>query len=127
MSKQRSTRRPRKQTANRPTNGDGDPHEERSAEAITIAWTASVTGVFLADLVTIAAHFYARSNPESKTAPPFEAIMLLTACVMGLASLALLPIVWRVSRLKPPLGIVVFATLVAAAPIVVTLARLVGP
>ncbi len=86
-----------------------------------------MTGVFLADLVTIAAHFYARSNPESKTAPPFEAIMLLTACVMGLASLALLPIVWRVSRLKPPLGIVVFATLVAAAPIVVTLARLVGP
>jgi multisubunit Na+/H+ antiporter MnhC subunit len=124
MSKQRSTRRPRKRQANRPTNGDRNPHEERSAEAITVAWTASVTSVFLADLVTIAGHFYARSHPESKTALPFEAIMLLTACVMGLASLSLLLVVWRVSRLKPPPSFVVFATLVAAAPMVVTIARL---
>ncbi len=127
MSKPRSNRRPPKRKPARPTSGSSDPHEERSAEAITIAWTASVTSVFLADLVTIVAHFYARSHPGSKTAPPFEAIMLLTAAVLGLASLALLPVVWRVSRLKPPTGFVVFAALVAAAPVVVTLARLVGP
>src|SRR3989304_3016524 len=108
MSKQRSTRRPQKRKPARPASGGSDPHEERSAEAITIAWTASVTSVFLADLVTIAAHFYARSHPGSKAAVPFEAIMLLTACVMGLASLALLPIVWSVSRLKPPAGVVGF-------------------
>ena len=86
-----------------------------------------MTAVFLADLVTIAAHFYSRSYPEAKSAPAFEAIMLLTASVMGLASLALLPVAWHTSRLKPPLGFAVFAALVAAAPIVVTLARLVGP
>jgi predicted membrane-bound mannosyltransferase len=83
-----------------------------------------VTSVLLADLVTIAAHFYADAHPESKTARPFEAIMLLTGCVLGVVSLALLAVVWRVSRLKPPRGFVVFAALVAAAPIVVTVARL---
>jgi hypothetical protein len=122
MSKQRPGRRPRKKPSG-PLRS-GEPPEERSTEAITIAWTASVTSVLLADLVTIVAHFYARSHPESKTAPPFEAIMLLTACVMGLVSLVLLVVVWRVSRLKPPLGFVVFAALVAAAPILVTVARL---
>jgi len=125
MSKQQFNQRPQKRKKSaRPTDGGGDPHEERSTEAVTVAWTASVTSVLLADLATIIAHFYAQNHPESKTAPPFEAIMLLTACVMGLISLVLLAVVWRVSRLKPPSGFVVFAAAVAAAPIVATVARL---
>ena len=120
MSKQRSKRRRERQTRS----ANAVPQEDRPAEVITIAWTASVTSVFLADVVTIAAHFYARSHPESKLAPAFEAIMLLTACVIGLASLALLVVVWRVSRLKPPMGFVVFAALVAAAPVIATAMRL---
>jgi len=83
-----------------------------------------VTSVLLADLVTIVAHFHARSHPESKTAPPFEAIMLLTACAMGLASVTLLAVVWRVRRLKPPMGFTVFAALVAVAPVIVVAVRL---
>jgi hypothetical protein len=119
VSKKRTKRKPQ------PTkHGETIRQEDRAAEAITIAWTASVTSVLLADVVTIVAHFYARSHPESKVAPPFEAIMLLTGCVLGLASLAMLVVVWRVSRLKPPRGFVVFAALVAAAPIATTVARL---
>ena len=91
-----------------------------------VAWTASVMSVFMADLATIAAHFYTRFHPDSKTAPPFEAIMLLTACFLGVASLALLAVVWRKSRMKPPRGFVVFAICVAIAPIVVTIAKLVN-
>lgn len=91
---------------------------------MTVAWTAAVTSVFFCDLVTVAAHFYARSHPESKVAAPFAAIMLLTAAVMGIAALALLPVVWATSRLKPPLGFVVFAALVAAAPVIVVAVRL---
>ncbi len=122
MAKQRSDRRTQKKRGGLAPNHQ--PCEERSTEAITIAWIASVTSVLVADVVTIAAHFYARSHPESKTAPPFEAIMLLTACLMGLVSLGLLPIVWRTSRLKPPPGFVVFAALIAMAPVLVTIARL---
>lgn len=91
---------------------------------MVVAWTASVMSVFMADLATIAAHFYAEGHPGSKTAPLFAAIMLLTACLLGLASLGLLAVVWRISRLRPPTGFAVFAALVAAAPLIVIVARL---
>jgi hypothetical protein len=106
---------------------DAGSDQDQAANAITIAWTASVTAVFLADLATIAAHFFSRSHPDAKTAPVFAAIMLLTACLMGMASLALLIVVWRVQRLKPPQGFIVFAALVAAAPILATIVRLTTP
>ena len=123
MSQRRNQRRRGRKAARTPRNSHPPP-EDRAADAITIAWTVSVTAVFLADLVTIAAHFYARAQPESKTAPAFEAIMLLAASVLGLASLALVPVVWHVRSVKPPPGFVVFAALVAAAPIVATIGRL---
>lgn len=90
-----------------------------------VAWIASVMSVLMANLATIAAHFYARYHPDSKLAPPFEAIMLLTACCLGVASLALLGVVWRTSQFKPPSGFAAFAACIAIAPIVVTIARLV--
>lgn len=103
---------------------DADSDQDQAADAITIAWTTSVSAVFLADLATIAAHFCARSNPASNTAPLFEAIMLLTACLFGIAALVLLIVVWRVSRLKPPIGFAAFAVSVAAAPVLAVIFRL---
>ena len=115
MSKRRSDRRSQLKSA---------AQEEPAVEAITIAWTSSVVCVLAANMVTVVAHIYARNHPESKAAPVFEAIMLLTACLMGLISLALLPIVWRTSRLKPPLGFTVFDVLVSIAPVIAVVARI---
>lgn len=98
--------------------------ESRPSEAITIAWTSSVTGTFVADLVVIAAHFYARANPDAAAAKALEAIMLLSAAMMGAISLGLLVAVWRTRRVKPPRGFVVFAVLIAAAPLVTLAGRL---
>jgi hypothetical protein len=112
---QRKNRRPR---------ASRDPAESRASEAVTIAWTVSVTGVFVADLIVVAAHLYARSHPSVQPAKALEAIMLLSAGVMGAVSLVLLPVVWQTRRMKPPQGYVVFAILVAAAPIIVLVARL---
>jgi hypothetical protein len=100
-----------------------EPAETRASEAVTIAWTVSVTGVFVADLIVVAAHLYARSGPPAQPARALEAIMLLSAAIMGAASLALLPVVWRTRRLKPPQGYVVFAAFVAVAPIIVLIGR----
>lgn len=121
MSKRPS--RPR-QKRTRP-NATRESTESRASEAVTIAWTSSVTGVLVADLVVIAAHLYARSHPDAQAAKALEAIMLLSAAVMGAASLALMPVVWRSRRVKPPQGYAVFAILVATAPIFVLVARLV--
>jgi hypothetical protein len=98
--------------------------ESRASEAVTIAWTSAVTGAFIADLIVIAAHLYARSDPDAQAARALEAIMLLSAAVMGAISLALLAVVWRTRQLKPPRGYMVFAILVAVAPMVALVGRL---
>jgi hypothetical protein len=43
---------------------------------------------------------------------------------LGLASLALMPVVWHVRKVPPPKGFAVFAAIVAAAPILVTIYQL---
>jgi len=116
---------PRKTRGKKPRRRDGRaPVETRASEAVTIAWTVSVTGALVADLIVVAAHLYARNHPQAQPARALEAIMLLSAAIMGMASLALLPVVWRTRRLKPPQGYVVFAAFVAATPIIVLVGRL---
>jgi hypothetical protein len=117
------TRHLRKQKKPRP-NAPSQPAESRANEAVTIAWTSSVTGVLVADLIVIAAHLYGRSNPDAQAAKALEAIMLLSAAVMGAISLALLVVVWRSRIVKPPRGYMVFAALVTAAPIIALAGRL---
>jgi hypothetical protein len=123
----RTAMRKKRRTARRQhfqADGRREGAESRASEAVTIAWTVSVTGVLVCDLIVAAAHWYVRSHPNAQPARAFEAIMLLSAALMGAVSLALLPVVWRTRRLKPPQGYVVFAALVAAAPIIVLAARL---
>ncbi len=103
---------------------DREPAESRAAEAVTIAWTVSVTSVFVADTIVIAAHLYSLSNPTAQAAKVLEAIMLISAAAMGTISLLLLVAAWRTRRLKPPQGYTIFAVLVAAAPITALLGRL---
>jgi hypothetical protein len=101
-----------------------EPSESRASEAVTIAWTSSVTGVFIADLIVIAAHLYARFSPDADAAKILEAIMLLSAATMGAISLVLLLVVWRTRIVKPPVGFTVFAGTVAIGPIVTLIGRL---
>jgi len=103
-----------------------EPAESRASEALTIAWTVSVTGALVADLMLLAAHLYVRSYPEAQRAKFFAALLLLLASGMGAVSLGLLPAVWRTRRLKPPQGYVVFALVVAVTPILAMVARLFG-
>ena len=98
--------------------------ESGAAEAITIAWTVSVTSVFVVDLIVIAAHLYSRSNPSAQSARVLEAIMLISAAAMGTISLALLVVALRTRRMKPPHGYMIFAALVAVAPIIALVGRL---
>jgi hypothetical protein len=122
----KSKRPPRKQPSKlkAATRAVETTSEEQAAVAITVAWTVSVSAVLMADLATIVVHFYRLANPESKPAEVFVAIMLLTACVIGLVSLALMPVVWHVRRVRPPKGFAVFAGSVAAAPVLVAIYRL---
>jgi hypothetical protein len=115
MKKTRPDRRPSKK---------GQPPEEPAIDAITVAWTSSVVCVLTANSVLILTRIYLMNHPESQTGSLFAAIMLLTAGLLGLISLGLLAVVWRTSRLKPPLGFSGFAALVSLAPVVATAIQL---
>jgi hypothetical protein len=117
-------KRSKPERRNGPTRSYGSPVESHASDMITVAWTVSVTGVLIADFVVAAAHLFVRNFPKAEPARWLEAIMLFSAAAMGAVSLALLPVVWRTRRVKPPQGYIVFAVLVAIAPIIAMLGRL---
>jgi hypothetical protein len=92
----RKPKKVRQKSAHRPASHEYE--ETTASEAVTIAWTVSVTSVFVADLIVIAAHLYARSDPSAKAARVLEAVMLISAAAMGAISLALLVTAWRTRR-----------------------------
>lgn len=98
--------------------------ESRASEALTVAWTVTVTTVLMCNLAILAAHFYLSSNPEAKRMEMLQELMLLTGIMVGTLSLILLPIVMRVRRVPPPTGLVAFSVCLAAAPILVFVMRL---
>jgi hypothetical protein len=118
------SKRHKSRRSKRPNPGRREPAESRASETLTVAWTVSVIGTLFADLMFVGAHLLVRSNPDAPTLNHLEVILLLSAAAMGGVSLALLPIVWRARQIKPPQGFVIFAVLVAIAPITITVARL---
>jgi hypothetical protein len=121
--KNNSTKSERRRLKRRTRAANTGPPETRTAEAATIAWTVTVTMVVMCDLAAIVAHAYALRNPEAKGAQVFGGLMLFGGAVVGAASLALLPVVYRVRATPPPTGFTVFAACAAAAPIVALVAR----
>lgn len=100
------------------------PAESRLAETLTIAWTVSVTGVLIADLMLLGASLLVRRHAAAGQLRMLETVVLLLAGGAGAVSLGLLPIVWRRRVVKPPVGYTVFAVMIAAAPITVLVGRL---
>ncbi|HYO26572.1 MAG TPA: hypothetical protein VEQ85_16645 [Lacipirellulaceae bacterium] len=97
--------------------------ESAAAEAVTVAWTVSVTMVSACDLAAVAAHWYLLQHPTIRGAAIFSNLMLFGGGVIGVASLALLRPVYRLRRVPPPPGFTVFAVCAAAAPLLAIGAR----
>ena len=97
--------------------------ETRASEAITVAWTVTVTTVLLCNLVIIASHFYIVNNPDAKKMELLRGMMLLGGSLVGIMSLLILPVLYRVRSVAPPRGVVVFGICAAIAPILAVLAQ----
>lgn len=97
--------------------------ETSASEAITVAWTVTVTTVLLCNLMIIAAHFYITNNPDAKQMEMLRGLMLLGGSIVGLMSLLILPVLYRVRTVPPPRGLVVFSICAAIAPILAVIAR----
>lgn len=116
-----------KKNRSKPAGGEGVPWrpEASSSDAVTVAWTVSVTMVVACDLAAIAAHLFLLNNPGQRSVVVLSQLLLFGGGVIGAASLALLPLVYRLRRDPPPTGFTVFAVCAAAAPILAIIARLI--
>lgn len=98
-----------------PLRADG-PGEDRVTEFLTVAWMLSVFTTLVCELSAVAATWYLRSNPEAVSITALASTLIFAALVIGLLSLVLMAIVWKMRRVRPPSGISVFSLVVGAAP-----------
>jgi hypothetical protein len=120
MSKRNKRGQPR---PTRPEPGDKASAESRTSDAVTVCWTVSVTTLLMCNLAAAAAQLYARGNPAARGALMLGELLLLAGVVIGIASLLMLPVVYRVRRVPPPQGLVVFAVCLAVAPVLAVIVR----
>ncbi|MCA9237288.1 MAG: hypothetical protein KDA44_17560 [Planctomycetales bacterium] len=99
------------------------PSEPRAVEVATVGWTVTVATVVMCDLGAVLAHGLALANPDAERVGVLRDLLMFAAATVGVFSLLLLPIVYRMRAVKPPLGFTVFAACAAAAPIAALIAR----
>jgi hypothetical protein len=95
--------------------------ETRLADALTVFWMITVMQVLLFQLATVGFRWYYHRHPEQPQIGALSELLYLCAVLGGCISLLLFPLVWKLRRNKPPLGITLFATITAALPIVAML------
>ena len=122
----RRTRRKKSRRAASPRERSESPAEPRVVDAATVAWTVTVSTVVLSELGAAGAHFLGLANPGAARLPVLRDLLLFGAAIVGLLSLVLLPVVYRLRAVKPPVGFTVFAGCAAAAPIIALAVRLIA-
>jgi hypothetical protein len=88
-----------------------------------VGWTVSITMVLACDIAAAAAHYYYRSHPQARGVGLFGELLLATGAIIGMVSLMMAPLVYRIRRTPPPIGLVVFAVCAALAPLLAVLLR----
>ena len=89
--------------------------DPRSVEVLTVAWMLMVVTTLVCEL-GFAAIRISRPQPDSRLTI-LSSLFLFAAMVIGLLALLVTPVVLRSRRVPPPPGIMVFAVVVALAPV----------
>ncbi len=117
----------KRKTANRPKTGKKLDYrqlaETKGSEAITVAWTVSITTLLGCNLAILAIHYWLGSTPEARGLAILKELLLFSAATIGGLSLLLLPVVYRLRTIPPPTGLAVFGVCLAVAPISILLLR----
>ena len=78
----------------------------------------TVLNTFACELGAVATRWYAWTNAPSPTLLMISGVLLFAALVVGLISLAILFVVLKIRKTRPPLGVIVFAVFVGVMPMV---------
>jgi hypothetical protein len=95
------------------------PSESRAGEAITVAWTVTVTTLVICEMVGLSATVAGRFTQDPRGVRMISGVAQFCALVLSVLSLALLPVVYRARGVPPPLPLVVFAVIAASLPLIV--------
>jgi len=98
--------------------------DNRSVEALTIGWMLCVMTTLVCELGLAATRIYLLAvNPNSRWIAALAAMLLFAAAVVGSISLLLAWAVVKMRREPPPRGVLFFALVIGAAPLVTMLVR----
>jgi hypothetical protein len=98
--------------------------ESRTVEAVTVAWTVSVTTLFACNLGILAAHFFLANNPDAAHFAMMKKLLIILGAMCGVISLILLVTVYRMRSILPPSGLMVFGACMALGPILAAVAMI---
>jgi hypothetical protein len=98
---------------------DGAPPastESQAAEAATIGWMLCVLTGSVCELGVLAARLYFTWHHDAAVIGTAGELLLFASAIIGLITLALIPVVYNVRRVKPPSPVTVFAVAVGVIP-----------
>ena len=97
--------------------------ESRSAVAANVAWMLSLMSTVTAEAIGLCCRWYTSFVEHVDLLKVLSGIMLLVAFVSGLVTLALIPIVLKFNKLRPPAIVLQTALLAGGLPIIVVVAQ----
>jgi hypothetical protein len=100
------------------------PNESQAAEAATIGWMLCVLTATVCELGVLAARLYFLWHPDATVIGTAGELLLFASAIIGLVTLALIPVVYRVRRVKPPSPVTAFAVAVGIVPWLILLRQL---
>jgi len=106
MNKHAKRRNPRHAVAN-----------HRGTETLTVAWMLMVFTTLACELVAALAYLYVMQfDRQAAGVQLLYELLMFAACLIGLLSLLVCPVVLRARRVPPPRAIVVFSVIVGFLP-----------
>ena len=82
--------------------------ESSAGESLTVAWTVTITTLLFCNIAIVGAHYFSLKYPEADGLRVMKEMLLIAGSALGVISLALLPLVYRVRVIAPPTGLAVF-------------------
>jgi hypothetical protein len=95
---------------------DDMPAESQAADTMTVGWMLAILTTLLCQVAALVMRWIAVANPQLAGLGSFSAILFFAALIIGLATLALIPVLYKIRILAPPTPIVAFAAVVGLAP-----------
>ncbi len=101
-------------------------NESQAAEAATIGWMLCVLTATVCELGVLAARLYFVWHPDATVIGTAGELLLFASAIIGAVTLALIPVVYKVRRVKPPNVVTAFAAAIGLVPWLILLRQLVS-